>query len=140
MFLFEDATINCSKDTAKIYEWALGHFAQRDVLDADGNKIGTEDDPSKPIDPIRFPLSGVHIVQHGNRATISIPRPGRAAFELDRLVRCAEPKKTVQDGEEVFTIGGESERLFRQGVNPADAQVDFVITQWAGRLAPASQP
>ena len=75
MHRYENATIDTDKETAKIYEWALGEF----------------DDDGEPINPIKFPLSRAQITHNGSRAVISIPRRGKPNLILDRLIHAPEP-------------------------------------------------
>jgi len=118
MHRYENATIDTDKETAKIYEWALGD------TDEDG----------KPINPLKFPIGGAQVNHNGSRAVISIPRRGQPNFILDRLVHSPEPKSTRKGEDESVNISGESERLYRQNVAPADAGVHFTIVEFSGSV------
>ena len=118
MHRYENATIDTDKETAKIYEWALGEF----------------DDDGEPINPIKFPLSRAQITHNGSRAVISIPRRGKPNLILDRLIHAPEPQETRKGESGTVTVSGESERLYRQNVAPADAQVHFTITEYSASL------
>ena len=114
MMIFHNATVDCDKDTAKVYEWALGEE------DGDGN----------PTNPIKFPLGGTTIQHFGGRAQISIPRPGKAALILDRI-KASEPQQSTNKGQTVYLLSGSSEHLYMQGIGPEDGQVSFTITEWS---------
>lgn len=115
MLHFMDVTINCDDDTAKTYEHILGE--------------------GKP--ELKFPLKGCQVTHHGGRAVISLAQPGRKALIIDRL-RAGEPTEGTHGKESTYTLSGSSEKLYMQGVNPEDANVTFVITDWkasAGSVA-----
>jgi hypothetical protein len=118
MHRYENATIDTDRETAKLYEWALGEH------DADGN----------PTNPIKFPLSRAQVTHNGSRAVVSIPRAGKANFILDRLIHSPEPKETRKGESGTVNISGESERLYRQNVAPADAAVHFTILEYSASL------
>lgn len=107
---FWDVTVNCDKETAKIYEWARGEFAADD----------------KPTNPITFPLEGCTVTHNGSRAVISLPRPGGRALILDRLINADEPTESGRDGK-TRVVSGQSERLYMQGINPEDGVVSFTL-------------
>lgn len=123
MLLLQGATIDCPRDQRKLYEYARQEF------DDDGN----------PINPIQFPLKGVQVAHNGGRASITIPRPGKAAFVLDRI-KCSEPERSQRGDKITWTITGSSERVYRQGINPADAIVTFTVTDYDGGLGSVSMP
>lgn len=123
MLILQGATIDCDRDQRKLYEAARGRF----------------DDDGKIVDPIKFPLRGVQVAHNGGRASITIPSAGAAAFVLDRI-KCSEPERNDRGGKVTWTITGASERLYRQGINPADATVTFTVTEYEGGLGSVSMP
>lgn len=106
MLTFFNATIDCDKETAKVYEYKFG-----------------EDDP------LEFPLSGVQITQFGGRIVVQIPTPGAPAKVIDRL-KGSEPTQQTSKGKTVYSVSGGSEHLYMQGVDPEHATVQFTITEW----------
>lgn len=111
MLHFMDVTIDCDDDTAKTYEHILGEDT-----------------------PLKFPLRGCQVTHHGGRAVISrqqVDDRGRAtrALIIDRL-RAAEPAPAGRGDTTAYTLSGQSEKLYSQGVNPADATVTFTISDW----------
>lgn len=107
-----DVTVDCDKDTAKIYEWARGE------TDEDG----------QPVNPLRFPLEGCMVIHNGSRARITIDRPGRSALIIDRLIQAPEPTQNGRDGRS-WTLSGRSERLYNQNVKPEDCEVSFTLKE-----------
>lgn len=99
-----DVTLDCTDEIAQIYEFRLTDAGL----------------------PAKFPLENCQVTHTGNRAVLSLRVPGKRNFELDRLIRAAEPTQTDRNGE-AFSVTGQSEQLYRQGVAPEDAEVTFTI-------------
>lgn len=113
MHHFLSATLDCPKDQAKIYEWAREEFTE------------TDDGEREPTNPIKFPLDGVNVTVHGSRAKITLARPGKADLVLDRLV--GAQIEQVRGNPKAWTLTGQSERLYLQRIDPADAGVTFTV-------------
>jgi hypothetical protein len=76
--------------------------------------------------PAKFPLPNCQVTHSGSRAVLSVKVPGKRNFELDRLIHAAEPTQTDRNGE-AFSVTGQSEQLYRQGIAPEDAEMTFSI-------------
>lgn len=124
------ATVDTDDDTAPTYRWALGEYK----TDADGMPVREIDGKLIPINPLEFPLHNAMVVWNGSRATISLPRAGKANLVLDKLLRAPEPKKTSKRGgrgkpdEDQYTFTGVSERLLKMNIQPEHATVTFTVT------------
>lgn len=128
------ATIDCDAELQDVYEWALAEFQ----VDDDGRPV-LDDGKMIPINPLSFPLSNVMVAINGSRATLSLPRVGKANCVLDKLMNVPEPKavkqpasKTRRRGEsqadEVYLLTGVSERLLKKGILAEDATVTFTVS------------
>lgn len=132
MLTLYNATVDCDKELAEVYEWARGEYQ----LDDQGNRVLDDNKLPIPVNPIRFPLRGCLITNTGNRTVISVPTVEGPNFRLDELIKSPEPKKQTKGRKDIYTITGASTRLARQNVAMEHAQVMFNISDWDAEHLP----